>query len=158
LLSLVDEALLTASDHHSPACFLSLALRYGSDLSKDGRKLPLGLGACQALRSQYYKKAISFNNGIKQQNVSNMCKPIGVDVARLEEDHEEIFRALNTLSSRRGVRAHTFASTSAEEVLYPSEARDCVEQAIRGLPTLIAAIRSSILPPIPDPSEEVPGL
>lgn len=128
----------------APLIALSLAAKYSEHvIGQHGGKVPDPGKIADMLPGLFYTKAIKANNGIRKTSIEGMCKPLGIDIAKLGDVCDSALAALDTLGVKRGASAHTLRD-AAQETIHPVQAREWVDGAVDAVATLLPLVLQEI--------------
>ena len=121
-------ATVTASE--IPTCYARLILHFGEHIKgQKGSSSLTPADICTTAKSMYNSKVIKANNGLKEHNVVQLAKPLGLTENDISNACPELLPALDTLGSRRGSLAHR-SSQAVTETIYPGQAIKWVDDVL----------------------------
>ncbi|XVV37210.1 HEPN domain-containing protein [Streptomyces sp. CA-100214] len=129
-LDFLDTKASSVSNGHIPICYARLILHFGEHIK--GEKGSASLTPeliCIKAKSFYESKAIKSNNGLKERNVLQMAKPLGLLESAVSDACPDLFLALDTLGGKRGGLAHR-SSQAVTETIYPGQAIKWVDDVL----------------------------
>ncbi|MFJ2134210.1 HEPN domain-containing protein [Streptomyces sp. NPDC087845] len=134
---------LEITDETIPACYARLILHFGENIRGEKGSSGYAPGQlCLTAKSMYESKVIKANNGLKEKNVTQMARPLGLTSDEVSDACPDLFPALDTLGSKRGRLAHR-SSQAVSETIYPGQAIKWVEDVLTHFAQLSNLLSSS---------------
>ncbi|MDH6607304.1 hypothetical protein M2164_002939 [Streptomyces sp. SAI-208] len=113
-----------------PSCYARLILHFGEHIK--GQKGSASLtpaSICITAKSLYDSKVIKANNGLKEHNIVQLAKPLGLTENDVSNACPDLLPALDTLGGKRGGLAHR-SSQAVTETIYPGQAIKWVDDVL----------------------------
>lgn len=136
-----------------PGMYLTMFHLRG-DLEKQVKKVDrTGEELLRRLPPLYVEKVVRPNNGVRRNNIQNLCQGAGLRWLDFETACARAVSALDTLGAKRGSVAHVSsvaeAITGVQEEIYPPNVQEWVENVVDSLPDMLDYIDSQPTPATP---------
>jgi len=147
----------------APSTLLPLyaaALEWGIDIPTYHKRKWNGFLSSK-LADAHVTDAVRKNHGLKEQNVQDLAKLVGIEWAVIDDAPGVSLAALSTLGAKRGVAGHTSLFSGSNEQLageeYPSNVREWVSQAAESVIELEDVVSRLSAPAFAEDSSPVVG-